>query len=673
MAEINRKPISKMNAASNDNSPVSSEAAGLGEMGGEAVRAEVLKLVMEASLMAWWDWRVAEDRMVFRGEGRCFWGGDWPGPLAAGQWFALLHADDEKWVKEQVEACLRGEESGFGVEHRLRTAEGGWCWVVNHGRVIEREASGRARRIIGTTREIEASKRAEVELARDAALLAHIQDAVYCLDENLVFTYWNAGAEGIYGWREAEIMGKAHDVLYPPTSRAAVEVDTRRVLAGGVFAREVEVCSKNGVRGWVDLRSYPLFDVEGRATGLMVVARDVTQRRLEREERLRIEQQTAQAQKMETLGTLAGGIAHDFNNLLAAILGYSEIAAGLLADGHPALAKLNNVTVAGRRAAELVRRILAFSRAGEQAHAPLDMAVLVRETVPLVRASIPSTVEIEHELPEGALVVQGDPTRLQQVLINSCANAAHALQGRSDGCIRLKLDGVRVTGEPPAVRVGTLRPGMYARLAITDNGCGMSDAVLERIFEPFFTTKPKGEGTGFGLAMASGIAMAHGGAIQVDSAPGRGTSFKLFLPTLRQGAAEKVSLPESLIGRGDGQCVAIIDDEESVALLTQQALEHFGYRPMVFNRARDCLERLLDQPDAFQLVITDHTMPEMTGLELIKALRAVGSEVPVLMFSGYGRDLDAEEFARLPRFAFLGKPFELGALLREVHRLIQME
>ncbi len=585
----------------------------------------------------------------------------------------MLHPDEAQRVREQVEVCLRGEVDSWGCEHRFRIAEGEWRWVVSHGQVMEREADGRARRLIGTTRGIEARKRVEMELARAAALLAHIQDGVYCLDTDLKLTYWNAGAEQIYGWCEAEMLGRSHEELFPPTLRSAVEADCRRVLVGGVFAREVEACLKNGVQAWVDLRSYPLFDGDGRATGLMVVARDVTQCRLEREERKRIEQQTAHAQKMQMLGTLADGIAHDFNNLLAVILGYSEIASGLLPEGHPALAKVENVTAAGQRAADLVRRILVFSRAGEQAHAPLDLTVQVREAVPLVQASIPSTVEIEHELPEESLAVHGDSTRLEQVLINSCDDASHALHERSEGCIRLKLARVQVSGTTPEAQVGSLRPGVYARLSITDNGCDIDSAVLARIFEPFFTTKPKGEGTGFGLAMASGIATAHGAAIYVDSAPGRGPSFHLYLPMLGEGPTQTPRMPETSIERGNGQSVAIIDDEESVALLTQQALEHYGYRPVVYNRARDCLGRLLDQPDAFQLVITDQTMPEMTGLELIKALRAVGSEVPVLMFSGYGRDLDATEFTRLKRFAFLGKPFELGALLREVHRLLRVE
>ena len=629
---------------------------------------------MTASQMVWWDWRVPENRIVLHGTGECILGGAaMARPYSVEHWLAQVHPDDIGRVRQQVDACMDGEAGDWGCEHRFRTADGGWRWVANHGRVAERDADGRARRLVGMTRGIDARKRVESELARDAALLAHIQDAVYCLDAELRLTYWNAGAEQIYGWREDEATGRSHGELFALALRKGIEADCRRVLAGGAFTREVEARRKDGASVWVDLRSYPLFDVVGRITGLMVVARDVTQRRLEREERKRIEQQTAQAQKMETLGTLAGGIAHDFNNLLAAILGYSEIASGLLPAGHPAVDKLENVSVAGRRAAELVRRILAFSRASEQAHAPLDLCVLARETVPLVRASIPSTAEIEHELPVEPVMVKGDSTRIQQVLINSCANASHALRGRSDGCIRLKLDVVKFTSNPPQTQVGALRPGSYARLSVTDNGCGMDRALLGRIFEPFFTTKPKGEGTGFGLARASGIATAHGGAIQVDRALGRGTSFHLYLPLLRQGSAVAAPTPAGAIGRGAGQPVAIIDDEESVALLTQQALEHYGYRPVVFNRARDCLVRLLDRPDAFQLVITDHTMPEMTGLELIKALRAVGNQVPVLMFSGYGRDLDAAEFGRIHRFAFLGKPFELGALLREVDRLLQPE
>ncbi|MBC8008785.1 MAG: response regulator [Burkholderiales bacterium] len=404
----------------------------------------------------------------------------------------------------------------------------------------------------------------------------------------------------------------------------------------------------------------------------MTVARDISQRRREQAERQRIEHQLAQSQKMETLGTLAGGIAHDFNNLLAAILGYAEIAGGLLPAEHPALAKLDNVTHAGKRAAELVRRILAFSRASEQTRAPVDLNHLVQETLGLLRASLPSTIALEPVMGPAPAVVLGDSTQLQQILLNCCANSAHALRERSDGRILIVVEAVDLEVAPP-VQAGNLRAGAYVRVSVTDNGCGISEEVLTHVFEPFFTTKPRGEGTGLGLALAHGIVTSHGGAIRVDSRPGAGTAFQIYLPALLQ--KHSVRVPESIAAlpaaRGSGEVIAVIDDEESIALLAQQALEHQGYRSATFNRASDCLAQLQERPDAFDLVITDQTMPQMTGLEFIKILRAGGNHVPVLMLSGYARGVAPSQLEALSGVAFLGKPFDLAVLLREVQRLLR--
>lgn len=632
-----------------------------------------LDLAMEASRLVWWDWDVGGDRMeIHTGAGGVLTQAcaGFSGRFAA--WLARVHPDDLALVRSAMERCLVGGAPRWDCEYRMCGADGAWFWVASHGRATERDpATRRVRRMIGTTRDIHARKRAEAELERDAALLAYIQDAVYCVDAEQRYTYWNLGAERLFGWSAAELLGKPFGTRLPPEVVPDYLAILRRVGAGETFSGEMECHRRDGSRIWVDMQAYRLMDARGRPAGIMAVVRDISARRREQMERQRIEHQLAQSQKMETLGTLAGGIAHDFNNLLAAILGYVEIAGGLLPEGHPALAKLDNVSQAGKRAAELVRRILAFSRASEQTRAPADLNMLVREALSLLRASLPSTIAIEPTFSPSPAVVLGDATQLQQIIINCCANSSHALRERSDGRIKLAVELIDLETAPP-VEAGALRAGAYVRLSVADNGCGMSEEVRAHVFEPFFTTKPSGEGTGLGLALAHGIVTAHGGAIRVRSVIGAGTTFEIYLPALLQRTHDVEAEPGPAIPatRGQGETIAVIDDEESIALLAQQALEHHGYRAVTFNRARDCLEQLLARPDAFRLVIIDQTMPQMTGLELIKSLRAVGNTVPVLMFSGYARGVAPAELAGIPRVAFLGKPFDLAVLLREVHRLL---
>ena len=638
-------------------------------------RDAALDLAMETSHLIWWEWNIPSDRFTIHAVGPCLLDESGaPLPDKAAMWLERVHPDDRPRVRESLDACLRGVSPRWDCEHRLQVGPKRWIRVANHGRVVDRTAADRrALRMVGTTQDIESRKRGEEALARDSALLTHIQDAVYCVDAELNYSYWNAGAERLFGWAAEDMLGKPFGLRFPPSVAKDYLTSVRQVLAGGTFAAELECHRRDGSKVWADVQAYPLRDDRGRVVGLMAVARDITQRRHEQAERLRIEHQLAQSQKMETLGTLAGGIAHDFNNLLAAILGYAEIAGGLLPAGHPALDKLDNVTAAGKRAAELVRRILAFSRASEHARVPVDLNQLVKETFSLLRASLPATIELVVEPSDAPAVALGDSTQLQQILLNCCANSAHALRDRSDGRIRLSLELLDLQ-EPLPAQAGTLHAGAYVRLGIADNGCGMPAEVAAHIFEPFFTTKPLGEGTGLGLALAQGIVTAHGGAIRVESMPGMGARFDIFLPALSQGPrTEDAPGASPSAARGAGESVAVIDDEESIALLAQQALEHQGYRAVVFDRARECLARLVERPDAFRLVITDQTMPQMTGLELIKALRAAGNRVPVLMLSGYARGVAPAELDEIENVGFLGKPFDLATLFLEVQRLLHPE
>ena len=633
-------------------------------------------LAIEASRIVWWDWDIPHDHLSTHAAGWCILGYDIEVINRSGAgWFELVHPEDLVRVRTTLEAALRGETAVWDCEHRFKSRSGSWLWVANKGRVTERDAHGKPLRMLGTTQDIDARKTAEVAVVRDLELLAHVPDAVICVDSAGLITYWNQAATDLYGWQPLDIIGRPVIDRFPADARAGISAIIDDSFRGRDFNGEFEDYRKDGRRVWVEARTHRLLDEDGRVFGIMSISRDITETRRQREDRARMEHQLAQSQKMETLGNLAGGIAHDFNNLLAAILGYAEIATGLLPDAHPALAKLANVRSAGQRAAELVRRILAFSRAGEQPRRPVRVAQVVEETLPLLRASLPSTIQIRSRVaPDADHTVLGDHTQLQQVLLNLCTNSAHAIGERTGGRLEITLEPVQIES-PPDLHAGAIPPGLALMLSVSDNGAGIPREILERVFEPFFTTKPIGEGTGLGLSIVHSIVAAHGGGIRIESEPGAGTSFRIYLPALsaalEANAPSHIPAAPSVFPRGNGERVAVIDDEESVALLTQQALERYGYSAEIMPDAPTCLEFLRARPDAFALVVTDQTMPLMTGLELVQALRAASIQTPVILLSGYSRALDPDMLPCLGRIGFLAKPFVLSDLLEHVHAIVR--
>ncbi len=634
-------------------------------------------LAIEASHLSWWDWDLAKDSLSTHSAGFCILGHDYATLARSGaEWLDLVHAEDRERVRSTLEAALRGDLAVWDCEHRFQTRAGSWLWVANKGRVTERDVHGRPLRMVGTVQDIDARKDAELAVARDLELLAHVPDALVCVDASGLITYWNQAATTLYGWQAAETLGKPLADAFPGAVPPVLAEVLSEALRGQNLGGEFETHRKDGSRVWIDARSHRLLDQEGRLFGIMCIARDITAARRDREERARIERQLSQSQKMETLGNLAGGIAHDFNNLLAAILGYAEIASGLLPEGHAALPKLANVRHAGQRAAELVRRILAFSRAGDQPRRPVRVAQVVEETLPLLRATLPSSIAIRSRVaPDADQSVLGDHTQLQQVLLNLCTNSAQAIGERGGGRLEITLDPVDLA-EPPALHVGASVTGPALLLVVADNGCGIPTETVERIFEPFFTTKPVGEGTGLGLSIVQSIIAAHEGGIRVESSAESGTRFLIYLPTIPDSpdaapAPRPAHLESCAFPAGRGERVAVIDDEESVALLTQQALERYGYAAEIMPDAPTCLETLRARPDAFSLVVTDQTMPLMTGLELVQSLRDAGVQTPVIIISGYSRALDAAALPGLGRVGFLAKPFVLADLLEHVHAIVR--
>jgi CheY-like chemotaxis protein len=334
-----------------------------------------------------------------------------------------------------------------------------------------------------------------------------------------------------------------------------------------------------------------------------------------------------------------------------------ELNAGVQAD-------LHEIRAAGLRARDLVAQILTFSRQHNVKLVPLDLSAPVTEALKLVRASTPATIEIVARLTSGT--VMADSTQIHQVVVNLCSNAVHAMRSRP-GRLEISLDRTEVA-DSLAAEVPSLQPGPAMRLTVADAGTGMDATTLERIFDPFFTTKPPGEGTGLGLAIVQGIVHSHHGAVRVRSVPGSGTTFELFFPLTDATAA--LSPPPDSVPLGNGEEILVVDDDRSVAAFVKQRLSQLGYRPTVFNDPRAALVEVAAAPRRFHAIVTDHTMPGLTGEQLIRQCRAAGADLPAVLITGYGTDALHSSLHSLPGCTMLSKPFNGDDLVRVLNRLL---
>lgn len=395
-----------------------------------------------------------------------------------------------------------------------------------------------------------------------------------------------------------------------------------------------------------------------------------SQRKLAEEERSRMEAQLRQAQKMEALGTLAGGIAHDFNNILAVIIGYTEFILMRAQETSQTEAELREVLAAANRARDLVQQILTFSRVSEQEKKPVQASLIVKEALKMLRASLPSTIQIDQQVYSNAIVM-GDPTQIHQVIMNLCTNAAHALQDRT-GTLRVTLDETFLTPDD-ITRYSSMAPGPYLRLAVSDTGTGIDPDIRERIFDPFFTTKEQGVGTGLGLAVVHGIVKSHGGAIDVESTLGIGSTFTVLLPILPKTAVPDI-MPSTPLPRGSER-ILVVDDEPSLVAIVKLLLEDLGYIVECRTSSLEALElfhiRYHDAP--FDLVITDMTMPQMTGIELAEQLHALQPELPILLCTGFSDKLISADVQHHGITELLIKPIKAATLAKLVRQALARE
>ena len=475
----------------------------------------------------------------------------------------------------------------------------------------------------------------------------------------------------IIGCPEVQILGKSwFDHFMPEEYKEKLKNSFRRLMDEKVESTEYfesPILTKNGEHRYIDWHNTVLQDKTGAIIGTFSSGEDITERKKAKEKSLELQRQLQQAQKMKAIGTLADGIAHDFNNILMPMLIHTEMVLESLPEDSPWIFSLEEILNSGKRARDLVKQILTFSRQNEEQKAHLKLKFVIEDCLKLLRSSLPSTIEIRLNLENKSEMntIYADLAQMQQVLMNLCTNAYHAMRDKG-GILEISLATVNIDSNFEAA-LPDLSPGPYHRLSIRDTGHGMEPKIMERIFDPYFTTMKKGEGTGLGLSVVHGIVKNHDGAIIVDSKPGEGAVFHVFLPIVER--EENIEIKKSAeMPKGDERLL-FVDDEPATANVIKTVLERLGYTVQIRTNSLEALEVFRSDPYGFDLIITDMTMPYMTGKELASQILRIRPDVPVILCSGFSEQMDGEKAAKLGIRAFVMKPVvrsELAQIIRKV-------
>jgi PAS domain S-box-containing protein len=476
------------------------------------------------------------------------------------------------------------------------------------------------------------------------------------------FLYVSPSCERITGYVAQDFLDRPalfYEIIHPDDQQKVKTHFLDEHYSPDVEHFEFRILTKAGQERWISHFCVPVYGSSGQWLGRRASNQDFTERK-------QLEKQLLQSQRMEAIGTLAGGIAHDFNNILTPILMGTEMAQLRIPEGHPAQNDLHKVVQATQRAKELVQQILTFSRQGDEEKKPLRLTPLVKQVNQFIRASLPATIEIRLNLRAGSDIVLGDSIQLHQVIMNLCANAAHAMRA-GGGLLEITLTNETV-GAFDSTRYGLVKPGEFVKITVRDTGIGIDGRTMQKIFDPFFTTKARGEGTGMGLSVVHGIVKNLGGHITVESTPGQGTAFHVFLPGAKTRTIEENEKHEQPpLGT---ERILFVDDEALITEINKNMLEQLGYTIDTRNNALDALSDFQKNPARFDLVITDQTMPKMTGIELAEALLGIRPNLPIILCSGFSEQINPDTIKKTGIQAFMWKPIGRLELAQTIRKLL---
>lgn len=592
-----------------------------------------------------------------------------------------FHPEDQALLEQDRQAILAGQ-GNLETEFRVVQPDGTIKWVSNRSSAVSSDAEGFLR--VGMLLDITDRKAAETALHASEALwklaLESAGDGVW--DWNLATgeEFFSRGIKSMFGYDEEDIpnLSAEMDARTHPDDVPQMVADRQAHFEGRtpVYRNEHRILCKDGRWKWVLSRGMVIArDEDGKPLRMVGTHTDITEHKQAEAQQRALETQLRESQKMEAIGTLAGGVAHDFNNLLAAILGNLVLAREDVGEHHPAQESLTEISRAAIRARQLVQQILTFSRRQTQEMLRQPLTPLVEEALGLMRSLLPASIKLNVRLSAASLPVLADATQMQQVLMNLCTNAWQAMEGRS-GEITVALREVTLDASQ-GLRLGGLASGSYACLSVADNGPGMDDATQQRIFEPFFTTKAPGAGTGLGLAVVHGIVKAHRGTIALNSRPGEGARFDVYLPlasgsdamppTLAEAPAAPAAVPQ-------GKHVIYIDDYEALVFLVGRLLRKQGYRASTFESGEAAVQWLRDHPgEPVDLVVTDQNMPGMSGVDVAREVRQLRPDLRVAIVSGHVNDKLMNDAHDAGVSDVLGKQDSMDALGESIRGLLERE
>ena len=582
-----------------------------------------------------------------------------PGAMPGVEQAISFYAPQSRETLRQAFMSCTQEGMPFDLELEIISAKGRALWARSIGEA-QRDGAGVITRVQGAFQDITERKLSEKRIAEQAALIDEARDAIVVRDLEHRITFWNKGAERLYGWTADEARGSLLNKLLAVDRVRFAEVD--RIVRGvGAWNGEMENTTRNETVLTLDSRWTLVRDAHGQPRSILSIDTDITERR-------KIEQQFLRAQRMESIGTLAGGIAHDLNNCLGPIIMSLDLLAAKFVDPESA-ELLQIVSASASRGADMVRQVLAFARGVEGERQELQIRHIVRDVEKIASDTFLKHIEVRASLPNDLWTVVGDATQLHQVLLNLCVNARDAMpQG---GKLTISVENLTLDAHYAGLN-SEAHPGAYIVLQVEDSGLGIPPEIIEKIFDPFFTTKEVGKGTGLGLSTSMAIVKSHGGFVRVYSEPRKGTTFKVYLPAhaglFSSAPVERVvELP-----RGHGELILVVDDEPSVRLVTQQTLEAFGYRVVLACDGAEAVAVYATRGADIAVVLTDMRMPVMDGPATIQVFRKLNPKLPIIAASGLTANDYVAKFASLGVLHFLPKPYTAETLLKALRGVLSV-
>ncbi len=500
-------------------------------------------------------------------------------------------------------------------------------------------------------------------------LVETIPNPVYYKNTDGIYSGCNSAFEAFFGRRREDIIGKSdYDIVEREMADKAQQMDRELVTSAGVQHHECKLKRFDGEFRDVVLDNATLINNAGEVIGLIGVFSDITKRKQAEKEKMRLQRQLQQSQKMEAIGTLAGGIAHDFNNILYGTIGFTELCIDDAEPGTILHENLKEILAGGKRAKALVEQILTFSRHTENEMGPIQISSIVQEVSKLLRATIPTTIEITVDIRCDSSTVMGDPTQIHQVIINLCTNAHHAMENKG-GRLRIQLENIALEKDAKILETDKIAPGDFLKMSVSDTGTGIPPEIRDRIFDPFFTSKEQGKGTGMGLAVVHGIVQSHGGLIDVASVLGEGTTFDIYWPLIEENA-EALERIDTEDLPGGHEHILLVDDEVQVVVMQRQMLERLNYTVTTRTSSLEAIEAIHADHVKYDAVITDMIMPCVTGDCLTVEVKKIRPGMPVILCTGNPEkiaDIDLEEIGI---DALLLKPFSKADLARTLRQVL---